>query len=512
MNALNDSMPVQHAAQMWGWKPPRWDLTLLENIPGLRVAEREGKVYGQYDAVEIACRRFGVDWRQVLPTKDIPNTPPQAYAYQRAGVNWLCAQLKRDGSALLADDMGLGKTAQAIWAADALRRRTLVICPGSVRPTWERQIQKWAGVEPSVIYTGAEAIDVNKLQAHWVVTSYELAKKLLPSYCPGTVIIDEAHMVSGRWAQRARRVDTLVATANYCIALTGTPMWARPRDLWMLLRIMFRTRFGSAEEFDFAYCDGRINEFGGRDNDGTSRPDELKARLGHVMLRRLKTEVASELPALTRTLECIEPPREVRALYMRAMTQRRGFVDAMRAALVAKMPRAVEVAAEAGQFLLLTWLKEHAHTLHRKLNEEAKTPCVLITGDTPPTMRQALVDQAVREKCGIVATTDSCAVGVDGLQHAAHIGIFHALDWLPLKIAQAEARLYRQGQTLPVQWVYLAMRDTLDQQVIDAITSKLDSWSSVMGMDDTQGIHEALHSRNDDDILRAIYAELGGDM
>src|SRR3989344_1956803 len=50
---------------------------------------------------------------------------------------------------LLADEMGMFKTAQAIFANSKFRqkkgaKRTLIVCPTSVREHWARELQTWA--------------------------------------------------------------------------------------------------------------------------------------------------------------------------------------------------------------------------------------------------------------------------------------------------------------------------------------------------------------------------------
>ena len=100
--------------------------------------------------------------------------------------------------------------------------------------------------------------------------------------------------------------------ASYRLALSGTPMWGRPRDLWMLLKVLFPDyRFGTANEFDYAYCAAFVNKWGGKENKGVSRSEELRKRLAFVMLRRTKAEIGDQLPSLTRVIRWV--PAEKRA-------------------------------------------------------------------------------------------------------------------------------------------------------------------------------------------------------
>src|SRR5258706_11869770 len=70
----------------------------------------------------------------------------------------------------------------------------------------------------------------------------------------------------------------------------------------MLFRALFGSSVGSAWDFDVAYSGGTLNEHGGLDNKGATRTRELKFRVQFHQLRRLKKDVAVELPAFTRTV------------------------------------------------------------------------------------------------------------------------------------------------------------------------------------------------------------------
>lgn len=461
----------------------------LTHIPGLQYDETNAT--GSIDAIAIASARCG--GQSSVNSDDTPrNKANNALRdYQNYGVDWLTNHLRTDGAAILADDMGLGKTTQSIHAAITLGvTQTLVICPGAVRETWRKELLKWHGIEATVVTTGAQAEKVDSTNV-WVVCSYELVAKL--SISPNLVIIDEMQNVRGRVTKRGTAILDLCTQAEYRIGLTGTPMWSRPRDLWMLLKILFRYRFGNANDFDFAYCGAFINEWGGKVNKAATRSDELRKRLSYVMLRREKRDVAKDLPQLTIQTEWVEADKTATRLFQRAIMRKApgDTSEALKATLVGKMDRAIQLAIEAQRFLLFTWMKEHASTIHAKLIE-AGVPCNLITGDMSQAKRNAAIEAAKSNKCGVVATIDAAGTGVDGLQHVANIGIFHALDYVPLKMAQAVARLDRIGQTMPVHWTFLAMQESLDVLVVNTIVNKLDQWRGLFGNDSNKGLRDSL--------------------
>jgi SWI/SNF-related matrix-associated actin-dependent regulator 1 of chromatin subfamily A len=432
------------------------------------------------------------------------------YEYQQRGVTWLVQRIEEGGAALLADDMGLGKTAQALAVTKALKcERILIVCPKSVTLTWRRQIQRWCGVDPFLVKTGKVAESPVVLDQKYNVVSYDLAGKMHKDYMPDIMLLDEAHMFRGRASARFKRINEIAALCQYRLGITGTPMWDRPRDFYSLLHVLFRNRFGNSWSFDFAYCGAVHGTHGGLVTKGASHSDELKHRLSFYMLRREKKEVAQELPELRRDIIWLEGDKESENALRRVMLKTKGYTvaDALMACGDYKVEAACERAADARQFLVLTWTRRHAHEIHQRLLDKYDTPNVLITGEMSVKQREAAVLVAQKDKCGVVATIDSTGQGVDGLQHVADVGIFHTLDWTPLKLLQAEARLHRIGQKSGVQWQYLAVKNSMDEFVVSTVVEKLDQWRGIMGQHSNRSVRDAFAASKDVDtaVTKALY-------
>lgn len=509
-------MKLERQGQTW---KVYCDPTLASAVPGLWT--RNMPFSGPVDAAAVLAKRGGISG--VVPRPEDYYTPTLKHQttinglrdYQLAGVRRVVGTLQAAGGFILADDMGLGKTVQTLATWEMLGRPgPLLICaPASVRLTWRDQIKRWLGIDATIIKTGAQAAKVDK-SVLVAVTSYDLVKKLSSTFSPKMLVLDEAHLLRGRVATRSNALLDLAKVVTYTLALTGTPIWSRPRDFWMLLKILYGYRFGTADEFDYAYCGAYMNQWGGKENKGISRPDELRLRLGYVMLRRTKEEVASELPPLTRVVRWVPAVKAAtKALEAFALGQLH-FADALNATLDSKVEAAVEAAASAGRFLLFTWQKRHAEQMYSMLNESGVT-CEILTGDYTETERQAAIQRAKKSGASVVATIDSSGTGVDGLQEIADTAIFHALDYVPIKMAQAEARLHRIGQKNPVTVVYIALEDSADQMVINTVVDKLDQWKATMGGDSTARMGDAIGApvgaADEQAALTAIYAAMRDD-
>jgi len=492
----------------------------LADIPGLAAAHQF--CIGSVDQVSVAAKRLGLEGLQPwpLPTTwqrdlGLGKTPfADMYKYQKKGVLWAKDRCLDGAGVIIADDMGLGKSVECLAVCRLLHcQRVLIVCPASVRLSWETQVQRWCQKQAHVVESAPDAAAVTdgESTSDFVITSYELAKKLPSSYTPDAIILDEAHMLRGRNNQRVRNLSELAAMAGVRIATTGTPIWDRPRDWFMLLQILFRSRFGSSAAFDFAYCGGVPGAHGGIENRGVSNADELKHRISFYMLRRTKDEVGHELPPMATQIHWLPPEPRASAAFRHCMLrQGTSYIDAAIQAAESKVDAACERAADARSFFLTSWTKRHAHEIHRRLNQEMNTPCYLITGDVSDKKRKAFVALAAKEKCGIVATMDSVGVGFDGIQHVTQTGIMHTIHPVPNAIAQLMARLHRIGQQSNVTWHVLARKDSMDEKIVSMVIEKMDLGRAVMGQRHNEKLRNALSDSSEisDSALRQLYEDM----
>lgn len=472
----------------------------LEHIPGALMVAQNTAVRLPIDGLGVLNKRMGETpatdtafLSSIFLKESGLHTDERLRPYQRDGVRRVVANLRRDSGHILADDMGLGKTLQTCAVWDGLNRPwpLLVVAPASVRRGWVKEFKKWLGITPRLVENGKAA--ENTMPGEGVViTSYELVDKLPASFVPHMVVLDEAHLLRGRRSKRSEVLFKKSQLATYRLALTGTPMWGRPRDLWQLLKILFKYRFGTADQFDYAYCDASVNKWGGKENKGVSRSDELRLRMSYVMTRRTKAELGGQLPSLTRTIRWLPAEKNASRLLAAFALRQVSLTDALLATLQSKVKPVVDAVEELeGHAIVFTWMKDHAHQLAQEI-AGLEIPVQLITGDMTHKQRETAVQRAVAEKGCVVATIDSTGTGVDGLQHVASTVLFHALDYTPIKMAQAESRAHRLGQENPVTAVFFAMEDSADRLVVERVVDKLDAWRQTMGNDSTSAMNDVM--------------------
>ena len=217
--------------------------------------------------------------------------------YQKDGFSWLVFLHELNSGGILADDMGLGKTIQTIalllWAKSKYKRKlNLVVAPTSVVPNWDREIRKFAPGLKTVVWQGPNrsqsAPDLEK--ADVMITSYALLRRdeeLLQALDLRYVILDEAQHIKNPMSQTARSAKKLSSERR--LALTGTPIENRLSELWSIFDFVSPGLLGQLKTFE-----ERIARPIDRGDMETAQ--RLRATIKPFVMRRLKRDVAADLP------------------------------------------------------------------------------------------------------------------------------------------------------------------------------------------------------------------------
>lgn len=427
--------------------------------------------------------------------------------FQRHGVR----ELLRRGSALLADEMGLGKTCQAVVAANASPgvSTALVICPATVKINWAREIARWSTrphrchILQSAPTWGYELPEPPAGGISWVILNYDIAarwKAALQKRYWDLLVLDEAHycknpksarttaILGRRYAGTA--VDPIRAARKYF--LTGTPILNRPIELWPLLNGLVPKEFGAFFQFGTRYAGGLRGAYG-LDFSGATHLDELRTRLNAtVLIRRLKRDVLPELPPIRRSIVALPAagaPRDWHgfgaaagesyddaARRLRSMPPRdAGAMAIVRHKLaLAKVPhiaRHVRDVLDAEPKAVL--FMHHRDPIARLRDELREFDPVLITGETPPALRQRAVDRFQGDPaCRLfIGNIQAAGVGIT-LTASSHV-IFGELDWTPGAMEQAEARCHRIGTQADMVLVeHLVYDGSLDAYMVQLLLAK----------------------------------------
>ena len=222
------------------------------------------------------------------------------YRFQKQGIIF---GIKKFSRLLIADEMGVGKTVQAIGLSSLYQKDwpVLVICPSSLKFAWRDEITNWL----------SEIIDSNEVQVikhsknefkdniKYYIISYDLSVRMIEKIIEKKfqyIIADEAHYLKSRTAKRTISLTPILQRAKRVVLLTGTPILAKPMEIFPLLHILRPDKFKGFKEFGSRYCDPKCLRFGLIDWSGSSNSRELNSILNKLMIRRLKKDVLNQLP------------------------------------------------------------------------------------------------------------------------------------------------------------------------------------------------------------------------
>lgn len=97
--------------------------------------------------------------------------------------------------------------------------------------------------------------------------------------------------------------------------LTGTPAFARPKEMYNMLSMIRPDVFDDFKKFGYRYCDPRMASFARvMEYNGATNTKELHYMLKNgIMIRRLKKEVLKDLPDKTRIKQDIEMNKKLQS-------------------------------------------------------------------------------------------------------------------------------------------------------------------------------------------------------
>uniref|UniRef100_A0A673CK16 SWI/SNF-related matrix-associated actin-dependent regulator of chromatin subfamily A-like protein 1 n=1 Tax=Sphaeramia orbicularis TaxID=375764 RepID=A0A673CK16_9TELE len=443
-----------------------------------------------------------------VPEADLSSIDPSLtnslMPFQREGVNFA---VSKQGRLLLADDMGLGKTVQAICIAAFYRDEwpLLVVAPSSVRFTWAEAFRRWLpSLSPDSINVVVKAKD--NLRAGLVnIISYDLLSRTEKQQQPGNpfkvLIMDESHFLKNIKTARCKAALPLLKAAKRVILLSGTPAMSRPAELYTQILAVRPTLFPRFHDFGIRYCDAKQMTWGW-DYSGSSNLGELKLLLEEcLMLRRLKSDVLSQLPAkqrkvVTITIDGINTRTKAKIEEKEALLVFYNYTaEAKLQAIMEYITDMLECGRE--KFLVFAHHKLVLDHITRELGKK-NVSYIRIDGATPSAERQQLCEKFQYSTKAHVAVLSITAANMGLTLHSADLVIFAELFWNPGVLIQAEDRVHRIGQTCNVNIHYLVAKGTADDHLWPMIQAKMNVLEQV-GLSESNlsdnAVNSSFHSK-----------------
>ena len=284
---------------------------------------------------DTSWRKLAQKWTRLasgnLSTLDEATPPPgfvgELRPYQKHGLAFMLFLREHGFHGILADDMGLGKTVQAIallaTPTDLPPLPSLVIAPTSVVYNWEKELTRFAPFLKVLSLHGPSRREHFDDLADYdvVLTSFALVRRdwmHLEKQEYAHIILDEAQAIKNSASQTSKLVRRLKGRHRF--SLSGTPLENHLGELWAQFDFLLPGLFGTEKDFQERY----LSPANAGDPEILA---ELRARSSPFILRRLKKEVAEDLPPRTEIVAYCELDPLQKELYERILLEVREKVN-----------------------------------------------------------------------------------------------------------------------------------------------------------------------------------------
>lgn len=366
-----------------------------------------------------------------------------------------------------------GKSIQALsYAVHTKQKKTLIICPASVKYSWEKEVKKWTKLK-SIILDSKVELDIGTFNNHDIfIINFDILRRFMEPFLAfrfDCMVIDECHYIKNLRTIRTKYVIKLGRNIKSVIPMSGTPLLNRPVELFPILHIVDPKTWNNFYNFTKRYCNGHQDNFGWNVS-GASNVEELQEKIGRYFLRRTKEQVLKELPPKVfndiplklspsdqKNYNMVEKEfveylkeiknkteTEIKRTLMAEQLVKLG--ELRRLTTVGKIDTAKEIVSDiidsGEKVLVFSVYNEPLEELQKFFGKQA----VQIIGSTPQDQRGEVVERFQKDKSVKVflGGMKSAGVGIT-LTAASHV-LFIDYSWVPADHQQAADRCHRIGQ------------------------------------------------------------------
>lgn len=437
------------------------------------------------------------------------------------------ALFEMDGKALFADEVGLGKTIETGIVLKEMHYRdtvesVLVLTPAQLAKQWQGELREKFGLDFVCNYD-SRFVDFDSHDR--VISSIDTAKSeryrhQVVSRDWDVLVLDEAHYVKNEETDRYDLIRDL--SYDYAFFLTATPIQNEVSDLYNIVTLLRPGVFGTYEGFRRRFVDEKQETLDNR--------KELQEKLREVMVRNTRDDTDIDFTEREIETRRFEPTQEERELYetvseyvreeysqsagqkLVLMTLQKEVVSSPEAlkstaekqlregtAVESKIRKLIEKADEVGEVtkrkrldeivsearenvdkgrvIVFTQFRATQTAVIDRLQEQGYTTHEF-NGSLSSEEKEDVVDD-FREEGGIMVSTDSMSEGRN-LQFC-NVMVNYDLPWNPMRVEQRIGRVHRIGQDRRVYIFNLALKDTVEEYVLDKLYHKIDLFEQSVG-------------------------------
>lgn len=420
-----------------------------------------------------------------------------------------------NGRAILADEVGLGKTIEAglilkEYMLRGLVKNALILVPASLVNQWAVELAEKFYI-PTVIARKNPLWD----QQTVMITSIDTAKRaphrekiLEQDY--DFVLVDEAHKLKNSQTKNYQFVRSL--KKKYCLLLTATPIQNKLTDIFNLVSILKPGFLGDYQTFNKKFS---------KKNRNVDDDQYLKKLIQQVMVRHRRQD--TDIEWTKRKVETISvdfTPEETNVYQnlKRVLSTKSNFAslvylrefcssrEACYLSLKKELLQETDTISKEKKVSLLTeieQLPQHAKAIQAvDLVKSINDKCIIFTEyrATQVYLQWLLQENGIRsvpfrggfkrgkkdwmkqlfkDHVQVLIATEAGGEGIN-LQFCNHL-INYDLPWNPMRLEQRIGRIHRYGQERDVHIYNFAIKNTIEDHVLNLLYKKIHLFESVIG-------------------------------
>ncbi|MBM7552310.1 DEAD/DEAH box helicase [Thalassobacillus pellis] len=422
---------------------------------------------------------------------------------------------RMQGRAILADEVGLGKTIEAglvlkEYMIRGMVSKVLILTPASLVNQWVTELY-----EKFLIQAYAPRKKPAWKEANIIVTSIDMAKRephnreiLDTAY--DLVIIDEAHKLKNPATKNFQFVKEL--QKKYCLLLTATPIQNKITDIFNLVSILKPGYLGDLSSFKKQY---------GKKLGNMEGNVHLKQLVNNVMIRNRREDTGlSDTKRMVKTewIQFTEEEQQVynqlenikgthpsftyltlakelcssrEACYM-SSKQMLEKIDANENAIHlknllegieqlphhAKAQKMVEIIQQTDEkFIVFTEYRASQLYLQWYLQQHGISSVPFRGGFKRG--KKDWMKQLFRDHAQVMIATEAAGEGIN-LQFCRNM-INYDLPWNPMRLEQRIGRIHRFGQKQDVKIYNFAIRNTIEEHIMNMLYDKIQLFENAIG-------------------------------
>lgn len=408
-------------------------------------------------------------------------------------------------------EMGTGKTVSTLTAIEKLKYdylevdKVLVIAPKRVaEDTWAQEIAKWYHLSnltiSLVLGTSKQRTEALAKDADIYVTNKEntkwICEKFKKDWPFDMLVIDELSTFKNSDSQRFKILKKKMPLVNRFVGLTGTPAPNNLMDIWAQMYLIdggerlgkYKTHF--RQKYFYPTHEVSSNVFNWELRDGAE--DEIYDKIGDVTVS-IKSEDFLEMPERIDNVQEVKLSKKERAIYdqlkedmvIEDEIDANKDIEALTSATLTQ--KLLQLSNGAVYTLDGTYKAIHDKKLERldEIIEEAQGKPILLFYSFKHDKERILErydfaeelkgDYMERWNNGdiklLIAHPASAGHGIN-LQYGGSIAVWFGLTWSLEQYEQANARLFRQGQTETTVIHHIMTENSVDQDVFKGLQNK----------------------------------------